>query len=82
MWVSINHMIGSQEQKISGSGGRGRGGQLSIGNLRRSVFMWGLLCFYQTPNSGEISKMEKVTMLLLELRFKNQGRDCGFKGVH
>ena len=82
MWVSINHMIGSQEQKISGSGSRGRGGGLSIGKLRRSVFMWGLLCFYQTPNSGEISKMEKVTVILLELRFKNQGRDCGFKGVH
>ena len=75
-------MIGSQEQKISGNRGRGRSGGLLIGNLRRSVFMWGLPCFHQMPNSGENSKMEKVTMLLLELRFKNQGRDCGLKGVH
>ena len=44
--------------------------------------MWGLLFFYRTQNSGEIRKMEKVTMLLLELRFRNQGRDCGLKGVH
>ena len=49
---------------------------------KEKCFHVGFALFYQTPNSGEISKMEKVTMLLLELRFKNQGRDCGFKGVH